>query len=429
MLSKEEFNTKLKEKENSVSELIRIEEDKLANKKLALEQNNNLLLEEKDKEISILVKKLSILEDSKINLEKQLEVSKTQEHNINELKKSIEEKNKVIDDNNSMIEQLNSMMILSKEEFNKELKEKEDKFEKYIKTQEDKLMNANQVMEQNTTITLNEKNKEISNLMEKLNILEETKLNLEKQLEISKSQEHIITELKKSIEEKNTAINDNNLKIEHLNNIISQTKEDFTVQFKEKENEFDKLVNTEKEKLISEKIEFESRLKTYLDEKDKTIEKLKIQLQEFVENNTEKELMLKLDSVTSELEKEKIRSSSLEKIKSEFDKMVMDHKIEFEQLKDSKTNTIANMAKTIEEQKTQNTELLSKIKTIEEQSDDNKSLVQKQIDELKINCSTLQTTINEKNQEIEDLKIQISQNLKTPSLNSNEELNQLKALM
>lgn len=354
--SKDEFSAKLKEKEDSIKEFMKMEEQKFINEKLSLEKNYKIQIDEKDKEILNLVDKINTSEDTKISFEKQLEIIKIQEHDMAEMKKLIEEKTKIIDENNSKIELLNNTIVSSKEEFNEKLKEKEDKITEFIKSEE-KLTGGKLKLEENSKAILDKKDKEISCLVEKLKNLEEEKLSIKKQLEVNNTQDGDITELKKTIEEKTKSEDENKSKIELLNNIIKQTKEDFDVKLKEKENEIDKLSKMEEDKLTSEKIAFETRLKTCVDEKNTEINELKTQLQEIVDNNTEKELILKLESVANDLEKEKIRASNLEKIKSELDRIVLEHKTELELLEASKNDTVANMTKTIEEQQVLNAKL------------------------------------------------------------------------
>ncbi|KAF0759287.1 CAP-Gly domain-containing linker protein 1-like isoform X1 [Aphis craccivora] len=413
-LCKEEFNSQLKEKEDKINELIKVGEEKLTIEKKQIEEQNKLMLEEKNKEISNLKEKLNILENSKTSVEQQLiETSKKQESMIAELKLSIEEKTKLINENNSNIEQLNSLIDQCKEEFNSQLKEKEDKINELIKVGEEKLMDEKLLLEKHATLTLDEKNKEISNLMEKLSILEDLKSNLEKKLEVSETQKHDIIELKKAVQEKNKIIDDNNSKVEVLNSLIAQTKEDFSMKLKEKENEIDDLVKTLEDKLNIEKMSFDTRIKARVDEKDTEIQLLKTQLHEFVENNKEKELMLKLDSIINELEREKLRASNLEALKLELEKTVLQHKTELELLNVSKMNMEEDMLKT---------------KTKSELLVGEKLNIQKQIDELQIECSKLRSTLDEKNCEIEDLKMQMSQELK-PAVSCNDELSQLQALL
>ncbi|XP_060835752.1 CAP-Gly domain-containing linker protein 1-like isoform X2 [Rhopalosiphum padi] len=429
VLCKEEFNSELKEKENKINELIKVGEEKLINEKKQIEEQNKVLLDKKDEEISNLMEKLNILESSKTNFEQQLiETSKKQENIIAELKISTEEKTKLINENNLNIEQLNSIIAQCKERFNSELKEKEDQIKELIKVGEEKLLHEKLVLEKHAMHTLDEKNKEISNLIEKLNILENSKSNLEKQLEISRTQEHDIIELKKDVQEKTKIIDDNNSKVEVLNSLIAQTKEDFSMRLKEKENEVHELLKTIEDKLNVEKISFDTRIKSCMDEKDIEIKLLKTQLHQFAENNKEKELMLKLESTINELEKEKLRASNLESLKVELEKNVLQHKTELDLLNVSKMNMKEEMIKTIEKQQVLNTELTTKTKTESERLDSEKLIIQKQIDELQIECSRLRSTLNDKNREIENLKIQISQELK-PAVSCNDELSQLKALL
>ncbi|XP_027843317.2 CAP-Gly domain-containing linker protein 1 isoform X2 [Aphis gossypii] len=426
---KEGYNSELKEKEDKINELLKVGEEKLIIEKKQIEEQNKVRLDEKNEEISNLMEKLNILENSKTSVEQQLiETSKKQESMIAELKLSIDEKTKLINENNSNIEQLNRIIDQCKEGFNSQLKEKEDKINELIKVGEEKLMDEKLLLEKHAMLTLDEKNKEISNLMEKLSILENSKSNLEKKLEVSKTQEHDIIELKKAVEEKTKIIDDNNSKVEVLNSLIVQTKEDFGMKLKEKENEINKLVKTLEDKLNIEKMSFDTRIKARVDEKDTEIQLLKTQLHEFVENNKEKELMLKLESITNELEKEKLRASNLEALKLELEKAVLQHKTELELLNVSKMNMEEDMLKTIEKQKTLNVEKIAKTKTESELLVGEKLNIQKQIDELQIECSKLRSTLDEKNCEIEDLKMQISQELK-PAVSCNDELSQLQALL
>ncbi|CAH1722396.1 unnamed protein product [Aphis gossypii] len=426
---KEGYNSELKEKEDKINELLKVGEEKLIIEKKQIEEQNKVRLDEKNEEISNLMEKLNILENSKTSVEQQLiETSKKQESMIAELKLSIDEKTKLINENNSNIEQLNRIIDQCKEGFNSQLKEKEDKINELIKVGEEKLMDEKLLLEKHAMLTLDEKNKEISNLMEKLSILENSKSNLEKKLEVSKTQEHDIIELKKAVEEKTKIIDDNNSKVEVLNSLIVQTKEDFGMKLKEKENEINKLVKTLEDKLNIEKMSFDTRIKARVDEKDTEIQLLKTQLHEFVENNKEKELMLKLESITNELEKEKLRASNLEALKLELEKAVLQHKTELELLNVSKMNMEEDMLKTIEKQKTLSVEKIAKTKTESELLVGEKLNIQKQIDELQIECSKLRSTLDEKNCEIEDLKMQISQELK-PAVSCNDELSQLQALL
>lgn len=355
-LSKEEFSAKLKEKEDSIKEFMKMEEQKFINEKLNLEKNYKIKIDKKDKEILSLVDKINTSEVTKLSFEKQLEISKIQEHDMAELKKLIEEKTKIIDENNSKIELLNNTIVSSKEEFNVKLKEKEDKIMEFIKSEE-KLTGRKLKLEENTKAILDKKDKEISSLVEKLKYLEEEKLSMKKQLEVNNTQDDDITELKKTIEEKTKFEDDNMSKIELLNNVIEQTKKDFDAKLKEKENEIEKLLKMGEDKLISEKIAFETCLKTSVDEKNTEINELKTQLREIVDNNTEKELILKLESVANDLKKEKIRASNLEKIKSELDRNVLEHKTELKLLEASKNDNVSNMTKTLEEQQVQNAKL------------------------------------------------------------------------
>lgn len=357
VLSKEDFNSKLKEKEENINEFIKIEKGKLIEEKLNLEKNYQIKIDEKDKEMLSFVNKVNASEDIKISFEKQLEISKLQEHNIAELKTLIEEKSKIIDENESKIKLLNNTIVSSKEEFNVKLKEKEDKIMEFMKSEE-KFANGKLILEENAKAVLERKDKEISSLVEKIKNLVEEKLNIKKQLlELSCTQERDLIELKKTIEEKTKFIDDNNSKIDHLNNVMKQTREDFDAKLKEKDNEINELAKMGEDKLASEKIAFETRLKTCIAEKNIEINELKTELQEIVNNNTEKELILKLESVANDLEKEKVRSSNLEKIKSELDKTKLEHKTELELLEVSKNNMVANMTKTIEEQQVLNAKL------------------------------------------------------------------------
>ncbi|XP_025201835.1 CAP-Gly domain-containing linker protein 1-like isoform X2 [Melanaphis sacchari] len=426
---KEELKSELKDKEDKMNDRIKVGEEKLIIEKKQIEEQNKKLLDEKNKDISNLMEKLNILESSKTNIEQQLtETSKKQENMIAELQLTIEEKTKLINENHLNIEQLNSKIVQCKEEFNLELKEKDDKIKELIKVGEEKLADEKLAVEKHTMLLLDEKNKEISNLMEKLNILEKSKSNLEKQLEISRTQEHDIIELKKTVLEKTKIIDDNNSKVEVLNSLIAQTKEDFDIRLKEKENEVNELVKTLEDKLNIEKISFDTRIKSCVDEKNTEIEVLKTQLHEFTENNKEKELMLKLESIINELEKEKLRALNLEALKLELEKTVLQQKTELELLNVSKINMKEDMIKTIEKQQVLNAELTAKTKTESEQLVSEKLNIQKQIDELQIECSRLRSTLDEKNSEIEDLKIQKSQELK-PAISCNDELSQLKALL
>jgi len=418
---KNEFEAKLQKKEDDIIQLSKTGEHKLIAEKEQIEKQTKAILDEKNKECFNLLEKIHILENTKESLEHQLENNKTQENIITELKNSIKEKTKIINDNNLKIEQLSSMTILSKEEYNAKLNEKEDKVKEFIQTEKNKLIEEKLVLEKNTKMILEEKDKEISNLMEKLNSLDSTQLNFEKQLEIIKSQEHDITELKKSVEVKTKVIDDNNSKIEQLNSLISQTKADIDAKLKEKENKIAELVKIGEEKLAVEKVEFETRIKACLHEKNTEIKVLKNKLQELIENNTEKELMLKLESVVNELEEEKNRALSLEK-------SVLERKNELELFETSKVNMKSDMAKTIEEQQSLNAKLMAKIKIESEKLDNEKLQFQKQIDELKIEYSTLKSMLDEKNREIEHLKIEMCQKLKTAN-SDNDELNRLKSLM
>ncbi|KAE9535565.1 hypothetical protein AGLY_007466 [Aphis glycines] len=426
---KERYNSELKEKEDKMNELIKVGEEKLIIEKKQIEEQNKVMLDEKNEEISNLMEKLNILENSKTSVEQQLiETSKKQDSMIAELKLSIDEKTKLINEKNSNIEQLNRIIDQCKEGFNSQLKEKEDKINELIKVGEEKLMDEKLLLEKHAMLTLDEKNKEISNLMEKLSILEKSKSNLEKKLEVCKTQEHDIIELKKAVQEKTKILDDNNSKVEVLNSLIAQTKEDFGMKLKEKENEINELVKTLEDKLNIEKMSFDTRIKAHVDEKDTEIQLLKTQLHEFVENNKEKELMLKLESITNELEKEKLRASNLEALKLELEKVVLQHKTELELLNVSKMNMEEDMLKTIEKQKTLNVEKIAKTKTESELLVGEKLNIQKQIDELQIECSKLRSTLDEKNCEIEDLKMQMSQELK-PAVSCNDELSQLQALL
>lgn len=357
LLTKNEFEIKLQEKEEEINELSKHREEKIKIEKDQMEKQTNIILDEKTKEISNLLEKINTLENIKVDLEKQLEICEIQEKKIIELNKSIEEKRKIIDSNNSKVEELNKMNMLSKEEFNTKLKDMEDSYKEFIKLEKEKLMNEKLKLEKNNQTIMNEKDKEILNLVEKINVLQDKMLNIEKQLEVSKTQEHDIIKLKKTVEEKTKALEENNLKVEHLNGLVTQTKENFDAKLLEKENEINELVKIDKEKLNAEKMEFETHIKIYLDEKDKEIAILKTQLQESVENNQDKTLMLKLESISNELEKEKIRASNLEKIKSDLQETVLQHKTELELLETSKTNKILDMTKTVEEQQILNAKL------------------------------------------------------------------------
>lgn len=361
LLTKNEFVVKLEEKENEINELSKHREEKAKIEKDQMEKQTNIILDEKTKEISNLLEKINTLENTKVDLEKQLEISETQEKTIIELNKSIEEKGKIIDNNNSKMEELNKLIMLSKEEFNTKLKEMEDSYKEFIQLEKEKLMNEKLKLEKNNQSIIDEKDKEILNLIEKINVLQDKKLNIEKQMEVSKIQEYDITELKKTVEEKTKALEENNLKIEHLNSLVTQTKENFDAKLIEKENEINELVKIGEEKLNAEKMAFETHIKTYLNEKDKEIATLKTQLQELIENNPEKTLMLKLESISNELEEEKIRASNLEKMKSDLHKTVLQHKTELELLEISKTNTIVDMTKTIEEQQVLNAKLTEEL--------------------------------------------------------------------
>lgn len=415
LLTKHEYELKLLDKENEINELSKIEVEKLNSKMKQLEEQNKAIMDEKDKENSNLLEKIIILENTKASLEKQLEINKTQEGIILELKTLIEEKTKIINDNNLTIDQLNNTITASKDEFSVMLKEKDDKINECKETEKQKLYVEMIQKEKNIKNLLDEKDKENSNLLKKLNALEKTKLNLEEQLEFSKKLEYDIKELKKIIDEKTQIIDNNNLNIEQLNKFNMQTKEDFDMKLQEKENKIDELLKIREEKLIAEKIAFETSITTCLKEKDTEIDLLKKKLQEYVDNNTEKELMLKLETVVNTLEKEKTRVSSLEKLKSELEKTVLEHKSELE------------ASKMYEEQQCINVELIAKIETESEKLKIEKSQIQKQFDELKIKFSLLQSTLDEKNCEIECIKSQTYQEKITNS--SSEELDRLKVLL
>lgn len=422
---KSEFETKLQEKEIEVKEISKTCEEKLEVEKNLIKDQSKAILIEKEKENTDLLEKLSILENTKASLEEQLKINQTLEVNSMEFKKEIEEKSKIINDNNLNIEQLNSIIVLSKEEFNVKLKEKEDEIKQLMKIGDEKLINEKSEMENHMKSLLDEKNKENTNLIERLNKFEKTKLNLEKQLETSKIQEEDLLKLKKVIDEKTNIIDDNLLKIEQLNSLITQTKEDFDLKLKEKEKEINNLVKAEEEKLSVINIEFEKHTKTCLDEKDKEIEMLKTKLQEFVENNPEKELMLKLESIGNELEMERKRTLNLEVLKGELEEKTLKHKTELELLEVSKNNLKADMAKTIEEQKDLNEKLTAKIEIESKQLNDEKLQIEKQILELNTECSTLKFELDERNREIEYLK---KPSPKTTDSDNNE-LNRLKDLL
>lgn len=421
LLNQNDFEAKLQGKENEILELLKAGEEKLNTEKEQMGKQIKVILEEKSDENSKLLEKINIAEKS---IKEQLEINKTQENLNVELRKFLEEKTKIINDNDSKIDLLNKMILSSKEDFDSKLKEKEDQVKELIESEKQKFVDEKCTLEKNLKIILDNKDIEILSLVEKLNIFENMKLNFEKQLEISKAQEYDIIELKKTIEEKTKVIDDNNLKIEQLNSLSAQIKKDLDMKLKEKENEIEKLVKVWEEKLNTEKVTFETRFKTDVDKNHTEIELLKTRLREFAENNTEKELMLKLELVNEELEKEKTRTSSLEVSKSELEKTVLNHKTMLEQMEVLKLDMEANMTKMIEDQQN----CITKIKADSEQLGGEKLQIQKQIDELKIEYSILQSTLNEKNNEIENLKKQISQNLKTTDPN-NEELNQLKALL
>ncbi|KAL5234768.1 hypothetical protein ACI65C_002178 [Semiaphis heraclei] len=425
---KEKFDSELKEKEYKMKEIMKVGEEKLTEEKLALEKHSLLMLDEKNNEISNLMEKLSILENSKTSVEQQLiETNKRQENMIIELEKSIEEKTKLINDNNLNIEHLNNMIQQCKEKFDSELKEKEKEMKELIKVGEKKLEDEKLVLEKHSMLMLDEKINEISNLMEKLNSLESSKSNLEKQLEIYKNQEHDMIELKNVVQEKTKIIDDNNSKIELLNSLIAQTKDEFNARLKEKENETNELVKIAEDKLNAEKISSETRIKSCVDEKNTEIKILKNQLHEFAENNTEKELMLKLESIVNELEKEKSRALNLEALKTELEKTVLQHKTDLELLEVSKIKMQEDMIKTIEKQQDLNAELTAKTIAESERLNGEKSNIQNQIDELQIECSRLRSTLDEKNHEIKNLTTQISQ--EKPAVSCNDELNQLKTLV
>jgi len=413
-LTKNDLENKLHEKDVQIKELSNIIEDKKH-----LEKQTRAALDEKDKDKLNLSEKINILENTNVNLEKQLENNKTQANIIIELQRSIEEKTKIIYDNNFKIKQLDDMIMLTNHEFNIKLKDKENKINELLKTEEEKLL-----LEKSTLVILDEKDREILNLV---NILEETKLRLEKQLEISISQESNIIDLKKVIEEKTISINDNNLKIEQLDSLVEQIKEDFNVKLNIKENEVHELVKTWEDKLSKEKISFEIHIKTSLDEKDTEIELLKSHLNYLIKNNKGKEILSKLELVMYKLQNDKFQTTNLEQIKRELDKSLLEHNNKLEQLEISKTYMITDMTETIKNQQSINAELMAKIETALEILDDKKLDVQKEIDELKVEYSMLQTTLDEKNREIEQLKNSLQ--LKTDYLDRDEELNQLKVLL
>lgn len=414
--SKNKYDVILKKKEEEIKELLKIGEEKIEIEKLSLEEKTKIILDEKDKEHSKLKIKIEDLESMKKTFEKQLEANESREQDLNKLNEIIQEKIKIIEDKNLKIEKLNNLVLLTKTEYDTQLQEK-DHINELLKTNEEKL---NLEKKQYEAI-LAEKDKEISHFLEKLNSLESIKLNLVEQFKINKTQDHEITELKKAVEDKTKAIDDSNLKIELLNNIIIETKADLEMKVKEKEKEIKELEKIGENKLLNEKIAYETRIQTCLNEKNTEIEILKNRLQEFIENNTEKELILKLEFANDELEKERVQVATLEVLKKELEKTVSEHKTALEQLELSKTN----MIKTIEELNVLNTELKAKNKIESEQLDGEKLKVQKQINELKNECSVLQSTISKKNLEIEQLK---SQNLESVD-DDNKELNRLKALL
>ncbi|XP_025425205.1 CAP-Gly domain-containing linker protein 1 isoform X2 [Sipha flava] len=416
-----EHKTAFEQLELSKKDMIKtIEEQNILNAELKAKnkiESDQLDVEklEIQKQINELKNKCSVLQsafDDKNN-----EIEHIKKNVLMELKKVVEDKTKIIDDKNSKIDQLSNTIMLSEVEFSTKLKEKENNIVDRIKITEDKFIKEKLILENNTQILLDEKDKEISLFVEKLNTLENIKLNLDEQIKISEKQDHEITELKKDVENKTKAIEDSNLKIELLNNIILETKTDLEMKVKEREKKIKELEKIGEDKLIKEKIGYE----TCLTEKNTEIEILKNQLQEFVENNTEKELMLKLESANEELNKERVRVANLEVLKKELEKTVSEHKTAFEQLELSKKD----MIKTIEEQNILNAELKAKNKIESDQLDGEKLKIQKQINELKNECSVLQSTLGKKNLEIEQLK---SQNLESVNGDS-KELNRLKALL
>ncbi|VVC44279.1 Hypothetical protein CINCED_3A019655 [Cinara cedri] len=412
--TKSELESKLQEKEDIIKKL-----SKIGDEKLNIEKQQMALLDEKEKENSGLIEKINILENTKMSLEQKLELSKTQDIMIMELQNSIADNTKIIDNQNSKIEQLNSMIILRSEEFNLMLKKEEEKMNELMKTKDDKFINEKLLLEKKNKLILDEKDKDISNLKEKINILENIKIQFEQQSEISKKQESEIVALKKSIEEKSQGIEENNLSIELLNNLITQTKKDFDVKLKEKENEIENLVKTQEQKLTAENMTYISNI----NEKESEIEILKQRLKEYSENNIEKELRIKIESFVNDLEKEKIRVSNLEFLKNELEKTVLQNKTDLQLLETSKLNMKNDLTKTIEDQ----TCLINKINIECEQLNNDKSQIQKGIDELTTKLNELQFTLHEKNCEIENLKTQVSQKLNTVVSNS-DELNQLKTL-
>lgn len=411
--TKSELESKLQEKEDTIKELL-----KTGDEKLNIEQKQITLLDKKEKENSSLIEKINILEKVKTSLEQKLELSKTQDNMILELQNLIADKTKMVDNQQSKIEQLNNMITQCTEDFNLKLKNEEERLNELMKTKEDKLTDEKLLSEKNNKFQLDEKDENISNLMKKINILENTKIQLEQHLEINKNQEIDIVALKKTIEEKSKVIEDYNLKIELLNSQITQIKNDFDTNLKEKENEAN-LMKIREHKFTTENMTYI----TTINEKDSEIEILKTKLQNLTEDNTVKELSLKLDSVNSDLEKEKIRVSNMELLKNDLEKAVLENKTELESLEASKLKIKSDMSKTIEEQKC----LIAKINTECEQLNSEKSQIQKVIDEFKPKVNELQCALHEKNCEIENLKIQVSQKSYTTESN-NDEFNKLKVL-
>lgn len=387
--TKNEYQVILQEKNEEIKKLLKISEERMKMEKLTLEEKSKVIFDEKDKENSELKKKIIDLENMKINFEKQLEVNELEKQDLNKLNEVIEEKIKTIDGNDLKIEQLNNLISQIKNEYQITLQAKEDDIIRLSKTGEQNLIFEKEQLEKQTKTMLDEKNKEIADLSEKICTLENTKESLEHQLEISKTQENIISKLKKSIEEKTKVIDDSNSKIEQLNSMVILSKEEYNAKLIEKEDKIKEFIQIEKNKLIEEKLIFEKSTKVMLEKIDEEIDTFMEQLNNLVS--------IKID-FEDQLEINKLKDRDITELKKSVDekiKVINDSNLKIEQLNSiilqmkadvdeklvRKENQIAEIIKLGEERSTVEK---TKLKTCVDEKDIEIEMLKNRIHELKI---------------------------------------------
>ncbi|XP_050439202.1 CAP-Gly domain-containing linker protein 1-like isoform X3 [Adelges cooleyi] len=404
----------LRDQINDLQSMIALDGDK-ASDEIELSRKE---LENIKSENTKLLDALKTLEHEKTTLEHQLELIGTLEKDVKRLNEEIEEKSKTIAANDSKIEHISEMAKQADVVFNNKLKAKDDEIERLFKVGEDKLVAERSTLEKQTKLILEEKEKENAGLREKLSELYDVKIGLEKQLEISKTHELQVNTLNETVQEKMKTIAENNAKIDELNDLVTKVKHDFEVSTKEKNNRINEVLKGETEKLELEKIV--EQYKMSMDEKDREIVELKNCLQEVAGKKTEKELILRLESVNTDLEKEKTRAVNLESLKCDLEKKISEYKKDLNSMEETKTE----MSKSLDKQREHNTEQINHIKSEVLLLNDENLKVKSEMEDYKSKLSALQKTLNDKNQETETLKLLLSE-----KSTSNSEMERLETLL